>query len=292
MTWGVQDEGDYYYLLQEATTGELRDPAVRRSTAISSRELTELIKGVPALKQVLILDTCSSGRLIQDLSERRDISSSQVLSLERLKDRTGTFILAGSAADAVSYEASRYGQGLLTYSLLMGMKGAALRDQEFVDVSDWFGYSIDQVPRLARGIGGIQQPRLAVPGEAESFDVGRLTTSDRGRIPLAAERPVVIRTNFQHQRRFRDQLGLTARVDQALKLGSDQGAAFVFVDAAEFAGAYLLVGRYLDSAGRLRVALRLFRDDRDAGSFDVEGDPADLDDLTARVVAEVERRLR
>ena len=44
----------------------------------------------------------------------------------------------GSAADAVSYEASRYGQGLLTYSLLQGMKGAALKEDQYVDVSKLF----------------------------------------------------------------------------------------------------------------------------------------------------------
>lgn len=46
-----------------------------------------------------------------------------------MKDRTGTHVITGCAADAVSYEASRFGQGLLTYSLLEGMKGASLRGQ-------------------------------------------------------------------------------------------------------------------------------------------------------------------
>jgi WD40 repeat protein len=121
LTWGGP-EGDYYFLLKEAMTGDLKDPAVREQTAISSRELTELIKQVPAAKKVLVLDTCHSGRLIAELAAEREISSSQ-RAFERMKDRTGMFILAGSAADAVSYEASPYGQGLLTYSLLMGMRG-------------------------------------------------------------------------------------------------------------------------------------------------------------------------
>ena len=47
--------------------------------------------------------------------------------LDRLKDRTGVHVLAGCAADAVSYEATRYGQGLLTYSLLLGMRRQAAR---------------------------------------------------------------------------------------------------------------------------------------------------------------------
>ena len=55
-------------------------------------------------------------------------------------------MLAGCASDAVSYEASRYAQGLLTHSLLLGMRGAALRDSEFVDVLPLFGFAADQVP--------------------------------------------------------------------------------------------------------------------------------------------------
>lgn len=53
----------------------------------------------------------------------------------------------GSAAAAVSYEASQYGRGLLTYSLLQGMRGAALRDDAFVDVQRLFQYAADQVPQ-------------------------------------------------------------------------------------------------------------------------------------------------
>ena len=79
---------------------------------------------------------------------------------DRLKDRTGFHVLLGCASDRVSYEASRYEQGLLTYSLLSGMRGAAPREGEFVDVSKLFQYSADEVPQLAKDIGGIQAPMI------------------------------------------------------------------------------------------------------------------------------------
>jgi hypothetical protein len=44
-------EADYYYLTQEARSWDLTDPEVRRETAVSSQELTEWIKQIPALKQ-------------------------------------------------------------------------------------------------------------------------------------------------------------------------------------------------------------------------------------------------
>jgi len=71
----------------------------------------------------------------------------------------------GSAADAVSYEATQYEQGLLTYALLQGMRGPALREEEYVDVSKLFQHAADAVPDLALHIGGIQRPGLPLPKE-------------------------------------------------------------------------------------------------------------------------------
>ena len=92
---------------------------------------------MPALKQVLIIDACASGRVVENLMAQKDISSSTIRALERMKDRTGMHIITGCTADAVSYEASRFGQGLLTYSLLEGIKGTALRNDRFVDIIDF-----------------------------------------------------------------------------------------------------------------------------------------------------------
>src|SRR5262249_987758 len=128
----------YLYPTRDATalTPEaFADPAVLKATAVTSEELTEWVKAVPANKQVLILDTCAAAAAAAKLTEKRDVSGDQVRALDRLKDRTGFHVLMGCASDAVSYEATRFAQGLLTYSLLEGMKGAALRDGEFVDVS-------------------------------------------------------------------------------------------------------------------------------------------------------------
>lgn len=148
VTYGGQD-GDYYYLTAEASSGNLKDEAIRQQRAVSSQELTEQIKKIPALKQVLILDTCHSGRFSENMAKDRAISSSQIRAYKRMKDRTGLHILAGAAADAVAYESSSYGQGILTYSLLMGMRGAALKDGEYIDISRLFQYFADRVPEFS-----------------------------------------------------------------------------------------------------------------------------------------------
>ena len=191
------DMSDFYYLTSDAASGDMNNTINRDQYAISSNEFTEFIKAVPALKQILIIDACHSGRLASSLvSSRSAMSSTQIRALERMKDRTGLFVLAGSAADAVSYETTLYGQGLLTYSLLFGMKGAALRDDEFIDVLSLFQFAANKVPELAEEIGGIQKPEIRVPEDGKSFDIGRLDVADRDAIQLAAPKPVYVNSRF------------------------------------------------------------------------------------------------
>ena len=214
---------------------DLADPEVRKQVSLSSAELTDLLKTTPAQKQVLILDTCNSGRVIEKLTDKRAVPGSQVRALERVKDRTGIHVLAGCAADAVSYEACRYGQGVLTYSLLLAMRGAKLREGEYVDIVELFSFAADKVPELARDIGGVQRPLIASP-RGSSFDVGRLTAADREKVPLQTIKPVVLRCSFQEEKRARDGLGLTKRVNERLREASAvaRGAQLVFVDAEDF----------------------------------------------------------
>lgn len=292
VNYGGQD-GDFYYLASTAASGDLGDPVVRARAAISSQELTEWIKAIPALKQVLVLDTCASGRVVEKLSSKRDVASSQVRSLDRMKDRTGLYVLAGAAADAVSYETSRYGQGLLTWSLLFGMRGAALREEQFVDVSRWFNHAADQVPELATGIGGIQRPVIAMPTGGASFDIGQILEDDRRQIPLATVRPLVFQSSFQDERRVQDHLRLTVRVNEALREVSARGpgARFVYVDAALFPDAYELAGRYRIDGHVVKVNVRLFKDGVQKAAFDVSGDTAQLDRLVTDILTRVERVL-
>ena len=186
---GVSHGDGFYFLTANATSGDLNDPAVREQATVSSAELTDLVNAIPATKQVLILDTCASGRFVEALTGKRSVPSSQVRALERVKDRAGVFVLAGCAADMVSYEATRFGQGLLTYSLLLGMSGAKLRQNQYVDVATLFGFAQDRVPEFARDIGGVQQPMVAMPKGGGSFDIGRITDEERELVRVRPARP-------------------------------------------------------------------------------------------------------
>lgn len=278
-------EGDWYYLTQEAFATSLAsfsDPSIREKSTISSNELVELFNEIPAEKQVLVIDACASGKVVDNLIARKDIPSGTLRAIDRMKDRTGMHIITGCTADAVSYEASRYGQGVLTYSLLEGIRGAALRDYEFVDVSQLFRYAQDRVPQLASGIGGIQSPMVFSPDAGQSFDIGQLNDGDRKSVPIAKIRPVYIQSNFQDDDEMADVLELGKKVDAMLNETGSKGidAPLIFIPVREYPEGCQLIGRYRSEGGKINLRLRKKCDGKDA-TVNVSG--SDVNQLTAEI---------
>ena len=313
---GVNQGGnvdDYFFLTGDAETAELTIPEVRERVAIGGNELGEWLAAIPTGKQVLILDTCASGKVAADLSAQRDVPSDVVRSWERLKDRSGVFILAGCASDAVSYEASTYGQGLLTYALLEAMAkddGALRRDpsssdgRAFVDVMGIYQRAADRVPDLVRqiGIGGIQRPEIKTRGNAASFDIGVLNREDRGRIPLAIPRPVILRPSFEEQDQPEDPLDLTQAVENELRSASSRGkeATIAFWDVSEHIGCYRVRGRYSEKDGQATVTVYLSRMEmvdgklrpKALGDFQVSGASKESASLAKKILTEIETRVK
>src|SRR5437660_9301490 len=103
------------------------------------------------------------------------------------------------------------------------MRGAALRQGQFVDVGALFTYATDQVPQFARDIGGIQRPLVSIPTGGASFDIGQLTEVDKTSVPLQTARPLILRASFQEEQQFKDVLGLGRRVNELLIEASGRG---------------------------------------------------------------------
>ncbi len=281
----------YAYLTQEARSTDssvLRDPAVLSTTAVTSERLAEWLNAVPALKQVLVLDTCAAGAVAPSLLASRDINGDQIRAIDRLRRRTGLHALMGSAADQASYEATRFGQGVLTYALLEGMRGAALQQDNEVDVSALFHYAVDRVPALAAHVGGIQRPRVMAP-DAASFSIGLLAPEDRLRIPLAEVLPVLLQPRAFHSTEGFDALGLEPHLRAALRelrSARERGKA-VYVDADDLPGGIRIVASYDEAGGQVDVTVTLVRDGDRVDRFDVSGSPDALGALASEIVARV-----
>ena len=295
-----QGGDEYCYLTADARGSDataLADPAVLASWAVTSSELVDWIKQIPALKQVMLLDTCAAGAAAAKLMENRDLSGDQVRALDRLKDRTGFHVLMGCAADRVSYEASQYSQGLLTYSLLEGMAGAKLREGEYVDVSGLFEYAADEVPQLARGIGGVQKPLVLAPRGGASFDIGRLVEADRKTLPLAQPKPLILRPLLSNAEDGDDNLKLASLVGKRLaddSFTTPRGAAVttVYVDADELAGAVRPAGTYTIDGTKVSVRLVLKRDGQTLNKATIDGSTDDLPGLTIQIAEAIRQGIK
>ena len=288
ITYGEADRALFYYLTRDIGGFDLSDAGVREKRAISSDELTKWLNNTHARKQVLILDACNSGKMVEALAGgKKELSGSQIRALDRMKDRTGMFVLAGSAANKVSYEAGQYGQGLLTYSLLQGIKGLAHPNDERVDVMKLFQYSCDEVPELAKGIGGIQTPMLVGPLKG-SFDIG--IKNDFVHIKIADPKPVFIRNNFQNEDSFDDALGLTPALAGFFQEITTRGAQadLIYVDVSAYENAYSLKGLYKISGDVVVVRGRLFKGQTTVGEeFKVTGKKSDVPGLAEAILEQV-----
>jgi WD40 repeat protein len=286
LAYGPAEKEQFYYLTKDIGSEDLSDPVVRDNYTISSNEFTQWLTAIPAQKQVMILDACNAGKVVESLAAlaQKQLDPSQIRALDRMKDRTGMFILTGSAADKVSYEASQYGQGLLTYSLLQGMSGLALTEDKRVDVMTLFQYARDRVPELAKGIGGVQTPVLAFPAGGASFDIGIVNA--RVKIPVAQEKPVFIRNVFQDEASFDDVLGLTDALEKHFREITAKGAqaTIIYVDVKEYENAYSMKGLYKVTGDAVEVRGRLFKGKESKGEFQVRGEKSDVPGLVTSII--------
>jgi WD40 repeat protein len=296
LNYGTAENSQFYYLTKDIANENLRDEGLRKNYAISSSELTEWINAIPALKQVMIIDACNAGKIVEDLSiASRSLSSAQIRALDRMKDRTGMFILTGSAADKVSYEARQYGQGLLTFSLLEGISGLALAEDNRVDVMKLFQYARDRVPELSPDIKGIQTPMLAFPVGGASFDIGIVDASVRKKIPVAQIKPVFVRNVFLDIDESDDVLELGQALNDYFRGFTVKGsqAELIFVDVPDYENAYSIRGTYTMKGDEVQVRGRLRKGKERVGDeFTVMGKKDDVRGLVNAIMAQVDGVLK
>lgn len=269
---GKGETSEYYFLTENAFSTDInayRDPVLLNSTTLSSSEIVQLANDTSILKQVLILDTCASGQVVENLAKTRDLSSDALRALEQVQSRTGMHVITGSTADAVSYEASQFGQGLLTYSLLEGMKGAALDKGSFVDVVKLFSRARERVPELARNIGGIQQP--VIFSKADSFYIGELDENARDDIPLVQPKPVFLLSTLMNSETFDDDLAMETKLDAYLRGLSEGGRAapLVFVESESYPDGIRIRGLYTLRLKDLKINVGVFRGTESLGKIEL-----------------------
>lgn len=264
----------YLYATRDAATldrAAMVNETVRDAKTVSSLELAKWVSEIKADKKVMILDTCAAGAAQKDLvSQTKAVDALQVRSIDRLRERTGFYILMGSAADAVSYEANEFRQGLLTYSLIEAMTtNKVLRDGKFLDVENWFAFAEEKVETLAKGIGGIQRPSYFKSNYAKTFDIGRIERDEQKLIPIAQRVPLILQPELREKDKFTDKERLTEKLEiklfeQSASSSRGEGAAVNYIKATNAANGLSPRGFYTVNAdGTITIDVSLVRDEEE-----------------------------
>ncbi len=246
---GSEGKGDFYYLTRDAKSKlaeDYRNAKSREPVTVSTEELTQWMNVIPAQKNIMIIDACGSGKAVEKIFTGRSLETSQIKAIDRMVERTGLFIISGCASDEESFESNSLGQGLLTYSLLEGIKGAALKDNIFVDILNIFEHAREEVPKMAREGGNTQEPQMLVPQKG-SFDIGIINESDRKKIHLATPKPVFVKAYLVESTMFDDTLNLSTLINDKLRTISENKTRkeeIIFIDADKYPGGCKITGGY------------------------------------------------
>lgn len=245
---GGEGKGDFYYLTSDAKSKHAEDyknAKAREPVTISTEELTQWMNAIPAQKNIMIIDACGSGKAVEKLFTGRGLEASQIKAIDRMSERTGLFIISGCAADAESFESNSLKQGLLTYSILEGIKGAALKENT-MDVLAIFNYASHKVPILASQGKLTQEPQMLVP-QGGSFPFGIIKEDDRSKIPLATPKPVFVNAYLFDTASYDDPLNLSTIINDTLSYISgnkNEPAEISYIDSDKYPGGCKITGGY------------------------------------------------
>ncbi|ODT65868.1 hypothetical protein ABS71_11950 [bacterium SCN 62-11] len=132
---GSLDSKGYHFLMADG------------QPSVDGPALAQWLREFPAQKQFVILDTCHAGAVSDEMA------SSFALSQQKMARGSGVYLLAACRSDQSALELPKLQHGLLTYSLLEGLKSAPPNSRQQVTVSGLVYYVCSQVPDLCRQVG-------------------------------------------------------------------------------------------------------------------------------------------
>jgi WD40 repeat protein len=129
------------------------DDALRQK-GLSSAELMELSRLMPAQKQLFILDACQSAGALKTVAMRGAAEEKAIAQLAR---STGTHWLTASGSEQFATEFAQLGHGAFTYALIEGLAGKADTGDGRVTVNELKAFLESEVPEITQKHKGTPQ---------------------------------------------------------------------------------------------------------------------------------------
>jgi WD40 repeat protein/uncharacterized caspase-like protein len=283
LTWPENDPAGQFYLLSTENSSFTLSDAANKQKAIVQDSLQSWIRDVKARKRILILDACNSGEVINKMDGgakgSNNLNDDQRRALQRMQDRSGFFVLAGSSADKSSFEDPRFGHGLLTYSLLHNMPLIAASDKNnYIDVNKLFQAVSDEVPKLASTLKKVQEPKII--GGAD-FSIGQIKDASKFKLPGAKK--IITKSKFGNEKN-NDNIKLSGSFNDQLAtvFQNNPNTQFNFygIDADQFNGTcYYMTGTYKTTETDITGTAYFFdstKQDNELISFPFNGKKTDV----------------
>lgn len=168
---GTVDDGEYFLIT--SNVGSLSTTKLK-TDAISQNTLKELVANIPATKKLIVIDTCSAGKLgdaIQTAMLTRGMSEDTAMKV--LSRAVGSTILSASTSVQEALEGYR-GHGLFTFVLSEGLNGKADKSKSgYIRTTELADYVDNEVPLLAEKIfKRAQYPTISISGMG--FPIGQV----------------------------------------------------------------------------------------------------------------------
>jgi len=160
---GTNEQGRYYLLPADCNPLEIQ------STGLSWEVFSEILGNLPA-RVLLLLDTCHSGQLGQDVyAQRKQVDNTEALR-ELSSDEYGVVILAASTGREFSLEHPDWGHGAFTKALLEGLEQgqADYSNDGVIHLRELDLYVAERVELLTNGE---QHPTTQKPSTISRFPV-------------------------------------------------------------------------------------------------------------------------
>lgn len=146
---GAPEGDETYWVTYQADINNLY------TTALSNKEIADMLERIKAKRVVTFLDSCYSAATVQKQGTK---SVPTAIPLDKFSGE-GRVVLSASDGRQLSVELEKYQHGVFTHYLLKGLRGDADKDLDGVmDVGEIWDYVRYQVSEAARNEGHSQTP--------------------------------------------------------------------------------------------------------------------------------------
>ena len=156
-----EDSTDFYFVLHDVT--DIYGSHILEEKGLSATHLRNISQNIRATKQLMIIDSCQSGKILE-----RFKGISEEKAIAQLARSAGITIICATQSEQFAIEYKEIKHGLFTYALLQGMEGKAdgsPKDNK-ITVNELSAYIQAIIPELTKKYRGkLQYPNVYIRGQ-------------------------------------------------------------------------------------------------------------------------------